>query len=196
MSDPLHGSHAESQMSDSSSTDAAQAQLADDGATALSDVDALQREVGEQKDKYLRLAAEYDNFRRRAAKERQESGWRAQGDLVRGLLDAIDDITRFAHVDPTTLDSKTVVDGVLMVEKKLFKSLAGHGFETIDPTSHPFDPTKHEAVTTTPAASADEDGMVAATFQVGYIINGHVLRPARVVVKQWSGHGGGATVAH
>jgi molecular chaperone GrpE len=196
MSDPLHGSQTESQMSDSSMTDAPQAEQSGDGATALSDADPLQRELGEQKDKYLRLAAEYDNFRRRAAKERQEAGWRAQGDLVRGLLDALDDITRFAHVDPATLESKTVVDGVLMVEKKLFKSLAGHGFETIDPTSHPFDPARHEAVTTTPAASADEDGTVAATFQVGYVINGHVLRPARVVVKQWSGHGGGAPVTH
>ena len=157
-------------------------------ATAVSDADTLQRELGDQKDTYLRLAAEYDNFRRRAAKERQEAGWRAQGDLVRGLLDAIDDVTRFAHVDPASVDAKTVVDGVLMVEKKLFKSLAGHGFETIDPTGHAFDPTQHEAVVTTPAATAEEDGVVATTFQVGYIINGHVLRPARVVVKQWQ-HG-------
>lgn len=165
------------------------ASSADQSATAT-DADAVaaaQREVEEQKDKYLRLAAEYDNFRRRATKERQEAGWRAQGELVRGLLDAIDDITRFAHVDATAVDAQTVVDGVLMVEKKIFKSLAGHGFETIDPTGHAFDPTQHEAVTTTPAMSADEDHIVAATFQVGYIINGHVLRPARVVVKQWTG---------
>jgi len=154
-------------------------------ATAVSDVDTLQRELGDQKDKYLRLAAEYDNFRRRAAKERQEAGWRSQGDLVRGLLDAIDDITRFSQVDPASVDAKTVVEGVQTVEKKLFKSLAGHGFEIIDPTGHPFDPTQHEAVVTTPAATAQEDGIVATTFQVGYIINGHVLRPARVVVKQW-----------
>ncbi len=151
------------------------------------DIESLQRELSEQKDRYLRLAAEYDNFRRRATKERQEAGWRAQGELVRGILDAIDDITRFAHVDPTTVTTQTVVDGVLMVEKKLFKSLAGHGFETIDPTAQPFDPARHEAVSTAPAATADEDGVIAATFQVGYIINGHVLRPARVVVKQWTG---------
>ena len=148
---------------------------------------AAEREIQELKDRHLRLAAEYDNFRRRAARERQEAGWRAQGDLVRGLLDAIDDITRFAHVDPASVDTKTVVDGVLMVEKKIFKSLSGHGFETIDPTGHPFDPTRHEAVSTAPAFTALEDGIVAVTFQVGYVINGHVLRPARVVVKQWTG---------
>lgn len=149
---------------------------------------ALAAEVGELKDKHLRLAAEFENFRRRAVKERQEAGWRAQGDLVRGLLDALDDITRFAHVDPEKVDVKTVVDGVLMVEKKIFKSLAGHGFEVIDPTGHAFDPNLHEAVTTTPAPSAEQDGVVAACFQAGYVINGLVLRPARVVVTQWSGN--------
>lgn len=166
-------------------------ELPGDGANATDistdDASGASREVAELRDRHLRLAAEYDNFRRRAAKEKQEAGWRSQGDLVRGMLDAIDDITRFAHVDPNTVDAKTVVDGVLMVEKKLFKTLAGHGFETVDPTGRPFDPSQHEAVSTAPAASQEEDGLVAATFQVGYVINGVVLRPARVVVKQWSG---------
>lgn len=157
---------------------------ATDSNTAAADT---QREIQALNDRHLRLAAEYDNFRRRAAKERQEAGWRAQGDLVLGILDAIDDITRFAHVDPMTVDAKTVVDGVLMVEKKMFKSLAGHGFEIIDPTGHRFDPNQHEAVSTVPASVAAEDDTVAVTFQVGYVINGHVLRPARVVVKQWTG---------
>ncbi|MES2523280.1 MAG: nucleotide exchange factor GrpE [Gemmatimonadota bacterium] len=171
-------------------------QSADDGMSPVSTTDAdasmesLQREVAETRDRMLRLAAEFDNFRRRAAKERQEAGWRGQGDLVRGILDALDDITRFAHVDPSTVDAKTVVDGVQMVEKKLFKSLSGHGFEIIDPTNHPFDPAQHEAVSTAPAAMPEEDGIVAMTFQVGYVINGVVLRPARVVVKQWSGADG------
>ena len=153
--------------------------------------DALQRELATLKDKYLRQAAEYDNFRRRAVKERQEAAWRGQGELVRGILDALDDITRFAHVDPDTVDAKTVVEGVLMVEKKLFKSLAGHGFEIVNPTGQPFDPALHEAVTTAPAERPEEDHIVAATFQTGYVINGVVLRPARVMVKQWSGDAGG-----
>ena len=146
-----------------------------------------QRELESQKDKYLRLAAEYDNFRRRAVKERQEAAWRAQGERVRGLLDGLDDITRFAAVDPNTVDAKAVIDGMQLVEKKLFKSLSGHGFEVIDPTGHPFDPALHEAVSTAPALQSEEDGVVAVCFQVGYVINGHVLRPARVVVKQWTG---------
>jgi molecular chaperone GrpE len=156
-------------------------------AAAADAVDERQREIDDLKDKHLRLAAEYDNFRRRAAKERQEAGWRAQGELVRGLLDALDDITRFANVDPATVDAKTVVDGVALIEKKLFKSLAGHGFEVVNPTGHRFDPALHEAVTTAPAERAEEDGQVAVCFQAGYVINGLVLRPARVVVKQWTG---------
>ncbi len=156
-------------------------------AAPADDIAGLQQQLEEARDRHLRLAAEYDNFRRRAVKERQEAGWRAQGDLVSGLIDALDDILRFAHVDPAVTDVKTVVDGVQMVERKVFKSLAGHGLELISPLGHPFDPARHEAVTTTPAASALEDGIVAAVFQVGYIINGHLLRPARVVVNQWSG---------
>ena len=158
-----------------------------DAPVAETDGGSTQQQLDAARDKHLRLAAEYDNFRRRATKERQEAGWRAQGELVRGLIDAIDDISRFAHVDPATVDAKTVVDGVLMVERKVLKSLAGHGLELIDPLGHPFDPSRHEAVSTAPAASAEEDDTVAAVFQVGYAINGHLLRPARVVVKQWSG---------
>jgi molecular chaperone GrpE len=155
--------------------------------SATDAVAALHREIEASRDKYLRLAAEFDNFRRRAVKERQEAGWRAQGDLVRGLLDALDDIQRFGSVDPNTVDSKTVVEGVQLIQRKLVKSLAGHGFEIVDPAGRPFDPAQHEAVSTAPAGAAEEDGVVAQVFQVGYVINGHVLRPARVAVKQWTG---------
>ena len=107
--------------------------------------------------------------------------------LLRGLLETIDDIARFAHVDSASTDAKTIADGVLMVEKKLLKSLAGHGLEVVDPKGHPFDPKLHEAITTTPATSADQDHMVAQVYQVGYVHNGTLLRPARVVVTQWNG---------
>jgi molecular chaperone GrpE len=166
----------------------------DDGAV-FDDADALteaesadvQRELDEQRDKYLRLAAEYDNFRKRTTRERQEAHWRGQADMVKGMIDALDDLGRFAHVDPATTDAKTVVEGVEMVERKLNKTLAGHGMEIINPVDHPFDPSLHEAVMTEPAASKDEDHLVARVFQVGYVFNGQLLRPARVVVKQWNG---------
>ena len=145
------------------------------------------RQLEEQRDKYLRLAAEYDNFRKRANRERQEAGWRAQGDMVQGLTEVLDDIMRFAHVDPATTDASTVVEGVAIVEKKIMKSLAGHGLELVNPVDHPFDPNLHEAVATEAAASAEEDHLVARVFQVGYVFRGQLLRPARVVVRQWHG---------
>jgi len=153
----------------------------------LSTRDEWQRKVDEQRDKHLRLAAEYDNFRKRSAKERQEAGWRAQGEMVRGLIEALDDLTRFAHVDPSTVDASTIVQGVDMVERKMLKSLAGHGLEVVDPLDHPFDPKVHEAVGTEPALSPEDDHMVGKVYQRGYVFNGQLLRPARVVVKQWNG---------
>jgi molecular chaperone GrpE len=153
----------------------------------LSTRDDWRRQVNEQRDKHLRLAAEYDNFRKRAVRERQEAGWRAQGEMVRGLIEALDDLSRFAHVDPATVDSSTVVQGADMVEKKMLKSLAGHGLEVVDPLDHPFDPKVHEAVGTEPALSPEDDHMVGKVYQRGYVFNGQLLRPARVVVKQWNG---------
>jgi molecular chaperone GrpE len=160
-----------------------------DGADALAGVETagIQRELDEQRDKYLRLAAEYDNFRKRTARERQEAHWRGQADMLKGMLEALDDLGRFAHVDPAATDAKTIVEGAEMVERKLQKTLAGHGMEIIDPIGHPFDPELHEAVMTEAASSKDEDHVVARVFQVGYLFNGQLLRPARVVVKQWNG---------
>jgi molecular chaperone GrpE len=149
--------------------------------------DGAANQLAEQRDRYLRLAAEYDNFRKRTAKERQEASLRGQADMLRGLIDALDDIARFAHVDPATTDTRTVVDGVSMVENKLLKTLSALGMEVLNPAGQPFDPALHEAVMTEPAASPDEDHQVGRVFQPGYMFNGQLLRPARVVVKQWNG---------
>jgi molecular chaperone GrpE len=153
----------------------------------LANDDAATAALIEQREKYLRLAAEYDNYRKRTAKERQEAHWRGQADMLKGMIDPLDDIGRFAHVDPASTDAKTLVDGVAMVEKKLAKSLAGHGLEILNPAGAVFDPAVHEAVMTEPAAVPEEDHVVARVFQVGYLFNGQLLRPARVVVKQWNG---------
>lgn len=148
--------------------------------------DAAQK-LAEQHDKYLRLAAEYDNFRKRSNRERAEAQARGQADLLKSMLDVLDDIGRFAHVDPATTNVETVVEGMAMVEKKLQKTLGSLGLEVINPADEPFDPALHEAVMTEPAASPEDDHMVARVFQLGYLFNGQLLRPARVVVKQWNG---------
>lgn len=146
----------------------------------------MQRALDEQRDKYLRLAAEYDNFRKRAKRETMESGQRAQGELVKHLIDALDDLARFAHVDPSTVDAATVVQGADMVEKKLHKALGAAGLQLINPVDQPFDPSLHEAVATEPALSPEDDHVVSQVFQPGYRFGGQLLRPARVVVRQWS----------
>ena len=166
---------------------AADPSTADSGAGAAEAVAAAQRLAAEMQDKYLRLAAEYDNFRKRSAKERLEAEHRGMGVLASGMLDALDDLGRFAHVDPESVDAATVVAGAEMVEKKLLKTLSGHGLEVINPMDHPFDPVVHEAITTTPALSEDLDHTVAQVFQVGYRFGGQLLRPARVVVRKWQG---------
>jgi molecular chaperone GrpE len=148
---------------------------------------AFQRQLTEEKEKYLRLAAEYENYRKRTTKERAEAYSRAQADLAKQLLDALDDLARFAHVDPSTVDASTVVQGVDMVEKKALKALTGAGLEIIDPTNQSFDPKLHEAVATEPALSPEDDHVVSRVYQAGYLFNGQLLRPARVVVKQWNG---------
>ena len=155
-----------------------------DPAGELTRLDAAYRA---EREKHLRLAAEFDNFRKRMAKERQEAGSRAQADLVQGLVEVLDDIMRFAHLDPASVDSATVVQGVAMVERKVMKSLSGHGLEIVDPAGRPFDPAFHEAVGTEPAASSEEDHTVARVYQPGYVFRGQLIRPARVVVKQWLG---------
>ena len=146
-----------------------------------------ERALAEQHDKYLRLAAEYDNYRKRSVRERQEAATRGQADLLRNLLDALDDLSRFAHVDPATTDTKTVVDGVAMVERKMLKALNAVGVEVVNPVDQTFDPSTMEAVATEPALSAEDDHVVAKVYQQGYRFNGQLLRPARVVVKQWNG---------
>ena len=156
-------------------------------ATSEPPADGDQRELEEQREKYLRLAAEYDNFRRRSAKERQEAGARGQAELVKLLVDALDDLSRFAHVDPASTDSTTLVQGVDMVEKKVHKALQAAGLQVLNPVDEPFDPALHEAVTTEPAASEQEDHLVSRVFQAGYLFQGQLLRPARVVVRQWNG---------
>ena len=140
-----------------------------------------------ERDRYLRLAAEYDNFRKRSAKERQDAGARAQGDLVRQLVEALDDVARFAHVDPASTDAATVVQGVDMVEKKLLKALGNAGLEVINPVGETFDPALHEAVATEPTSAKEDDHVVSRVYQPGYVFKSQLLRPARVVVKQWQG---------
>ena len=159
------------------------------GAATIEGADSSQtgQDAAVERDRYLRLAAEYDNYRKRSAKERSDAGARAQADLVRQLVEALDDVARFAHIDPATTDANTVVQGVDMVEKKLLKALGNAGLEVINPVGETFDPALHEAVATEPTSAREDDHVVSRVYQPGYVFKSQLLRPARVVVKQWNG---------
>ena len=154
----------------------------------------LESELGEARlalaqatDKYLRLAAEFDNYKKRSVKERTETRTRAQAELIERLVDALDDLARFAHVDPALTDAKTYHEGVDMVERKVWKQLDGLGVTRIDQPGVPFDPNQHEAVTMAPATAAAQDHTVGAVLQPGYRLGDALIRPARVVVLNWQG---------
>jgi len=146
----------------------------------------LEREVADQKDRLLRTAADFDNFRKRAAREKAETWGRAQGDLIQKVLDVIDDLGRVAHLDPAQTSAEALHEGVGLVERKFLKVLEGVGLERLDPSGQPFDPNAHEAVMTTPTPSQDFDGTVAMVFQAGYRLAGMLLRPARVSVYAYA----------
>jgi molecular chaperone GrpE len=144
---------------------------------------ALQREFANLSDRHLRLAAEYDNYRRRSEKERSEVWSRAQADLASRLLDALDDLDRVAdHADTAAADA--LVHGVQLAERKLRQSLLAAGLETIEAEGSRFDPNSMEAVAMVPTDAADQDDTVADVFQRGYRFKGTLLRPARVRVKK------------
>ena len=150
-------------------------------------VRGLETELAAAKDKHLRLAAEFDNFKKRVTRERTEGWARAQADLLARLVDALDDLARFAHVDPAQTDAKTIHDGVDMVERKVWKQLEALGVTRLDQTGVPFDPHVHEAVTMQPATDAAQDHTVAAVLQPGYKLGDTLIRPARVIVLTWQG---------
>ena len=144
-------------------------------------------EVDAWKDRPLRLAAEYDNFRKRTTKERAEVWSRAQAELVSRLADALDDLARFAHIDPAEIDSKTLHEGVDLVDRKVWKTLEAAGVSRIDQAGVAFDPNVHEAIATQPAPKQDQDHTVGQVVQPGYKMGDTLLRPARVVVLTWQG---------
>lgn len=141
----------------------------------------LEGEVAELKDRHLRLAAEFDNYRKRINRERAELSDRAQASFVARLLDVVDDMDRLAASDPGT-PLTAIREGLSAVDRKLSKELEDAGVERIDPTGTPFDPSQHEAVSTLPAPDRSRDQQVSATFQPGYRFKGVLVRPARVQV--------------
>jgi molecular chaperone GrpE len=147
----------------------------------------LEDELAELRDRHVRLAAEYDNFRKRVAKERIELTDRAQAALAGKLLDVLDDLDRVESGGQLS-ENDVVQQALILIERKLRKELEAAGLERLDPVGMPFDPSLHEAVSVLPAPDPSKDHTVSATFQAGYRFKGSLLRPARVQVFSSEGH--------
>ncbi len=144
----------------------------------------LEREIDQLNDRHLRLAAEFENYRKRVRAEKLATWARAQADLVRRLVESVDDLQRVALLDPKTASVQDIVEGVDLVERKLLRALADAGLEVLDPAGEDFDPNVMEAVMTAPASSEEEDDTVDMVLQRGYLLEGHLVRPARVSVRK------------
>jgi molecular chaperone GrpE len=148
----------------------------------------LESQLEDERDRHLRLAAEYDNYRKRAARERSELSDRAQAALVLRLLDVLDDMDRLTS-DSASAPTESLRQAVELVDRKLRKELQAAGLERIDPVGQPFDPSQHEAVSAVRPPSPDRDHQVSSTFQAGYRFKGSLVRPARVQVYSEQGQG-------
>lgn len=148
---------------------------------------ALREEVATLNDQHLRLAAEFQNYRKRVNRERDQMRARSQAELVGVLLDALDDLERVTNVDPEAASAASLIEGVDLVERKLQRALEAAGAETIDAVGKRFDPETMEAIGALPTDDPEQDETVAMTFQRGYRMHGILVRPARVQVLK---HGG------
>lgn len=147
----------------------------------------LEDQLKEAQDRHLRLAAEFDNFRKRIARERVELADRAQAALVMRLAEVLDDMDRVVGSAAGT-PGETMLQGMQLVDRKLRKELEAAGLERIEPVGQVFDPTLHEAVSVIAPPAPEQEHLVSAVFQVGYRFKGNLVRPARVQVYGSGGH--------
>ena len=170
------------------------------------DLDALLEDVKRERDEYLEIArrarADFENYRKRAARETQEAERRGKAGLARELVPALDNLERALHaagVDPETgaaaadpVDApseevsahEALARGVALVYGELRTALARTGVETYDPTGERFDPATSEVLSVRAGGDGVEPGVVIETVEKGYRLDGQVLRAARVVVSE------------
>ena len=150
--------------------------------TEESEMEKLEAELKEQKDKYLRLMAEFDNFRRRTAKERLELIQTAGKDVIVSLLDVLDDCDRAEKQLQTSDDIALQKEGIQLVFNKLRSAMQHKGVKAMESIQTDFDVEKHEAITEIPAPSDNLKGKVLDEVVKGYYLNDKLIRFAKVVV--------------
>ncbi len=151
-------------------------------ATEVSALEKLKEEVAGAKDKYTRLYAEFDNFKRRTSKERIELLQTAGKDVIVDMLPVLDDFERALKSMETATDIAAVKEGVNLVYQKLKNSLAQKGLKEMESKGAPFDADLHEGITSIPAPSDDLKGKIVDELEKGYSLNDKVLRFAKVII--------------
>lgn len=148
------------------------------------EIEELKAQVEEQKDRYLRLSAEFDNYRKRTLKERSDMLKTVNGDTLSGMLPVLDDLERAMQSMEKATDVAAVREGVVLIYSKLQEFLKNKGVVEIDAMNQVFDTDLHEAITKIPAPSEDLKGKVVDVIQKGYKIDTKVIRYAKVVVGE------------
>ena len=145
-------------------------------------ISELEGELNESKDKYLRLFAEFDNYKKRTIKEKLEMMKSASQDVVAALLPVLDDFDRAKTSADDESSSEQFSEGVTLVYNKLYSTLKNKGLEKMVSTHETFDPELHEAITEIPAPTEDLKSKVIDTIEQGYYLNDKIIRHAKVVV--------------
>lgn len=157
-------------------------QDAEHGGVADTSIEDLEIKLITEKDKYVRLVAEFTNYRRRVQQEISAARQRGQADLLRGFLEVLDDLERVSETDVKSASVKTLIEGIGLVERKYQQELELAGVEGIDPLGEVFDPQFMEAMATVSTEISEEEGKVSEVFQKGYRLEDKLLRVARVSV--------------
>jgi molecular chaperone GrpE len=151
----------------------------------LSAEEQLQIDLTEAKDKYLRLYSEFENFRRRNAKERLELVKTASADVITELLPVVDDFERATKSFAENEASKDIMEGIQLIHTKFLKALEDKGLTVMESkVGINFDPEIHEAITKIPAPSKKLKGKVVDTVEKGYTLGDKVIRYAKVVIGE------------
>ncbi|TGD83408.1 nucleotide exchange factor GrpE [Hymenobacter wooponensis] len=141
-------------------------------------------ELSALKDKYLRLAAEFENYKRRTTKERADLFKTANQELMVALLPVLDDFDRARHHTKDTEDANAVRESIDIISNKLQKTLSQKGLAPMEAKGGSFDPELHEAITQIPAPSEDLKGKIVDEIEKGYYLGDKVIRHAKVVLGQ------------
>ncbi len=146
------------------------------------EIEKLEAEIAELKDKHLRMVAEFDNFRRRNAKERIELTQTAGKDIISSLLVVLDDVDRASKQLDTTTDITVLKEGISLVFNKFRNIMQQKGLKAMDAVNKEFDADLHEAITEIPAPNPKMVGKVIDVVEAGYYLNDKLIRHAKVVV--------------